>query len=104
MAMRVRPVFARARRIAVITASVPELVNVARSIPVSSQKSAAASPEWAERGPSSNPSRNCASIVSRRKSGSWPKRWTPMPMVTSTYSLPSTSQIREPFERARASG
>ncbi len=104
MTIFVRPVRARARRMAVMHASVPELVKVARSIPVSSQNRAATSPEMAARGPSSNPSSTCRAIVSRRKSGSWPKRCTPMPMVTSTYSLPSTSQRRDPRERWRARG
>ncbi len=99
-----RPVAARARRMAAELASVPELAKATRSRPVSSASSSAASPVSMVRGPSWMPRERCSRTASVTKSGSWPKRRTPKPIVMSTYWLPSTSWSRAPLARRPAIG
>ncbi len=91
-----RPVAARASRIAAELASVPELANATRSMPVISASSSAASPVSALRGPNCTPRDRCSRTASRTNGGSWPNISTPKPMVMSVYRLPSTSVIDTP--------
>ncbi len=93
-----RPVTVRARRIAAITASDPVLQKVTRSMPVNSLIRRATSPAIGDCGPISTPLRSCSVTASVTNAGECPKRFRPNPMSMSTYSLPSTSEMREPDE------
>jgi hypothetical protein len=75
--MALRPVTVRATRIAAMTASDPVLQKVTRSLPVISEKSAAAGPANADWGPMAKPLRNCSSTASKTKGAAWPKKVWP---------------------------
>ena len=95
-----RSVTVRATRIAVSTASPPDVVKASRSLPVIVHVISATAPSRSLWTPTAKPRSSCALTAATTKSGECPNRLVPNPLAVSMYSLPSTSQIREPLERS----
>ena len=85
---------------AVSTASPPEVVKASRSFAVIAHAISLTSPRRSLWTPTAKPRPSCSRTASTTKSGEWPNRFVPKPSAVSMYSLPSTSQIRDPLERS----
>ena len=103
--MRDLPVCARASRTAVMTASVPELVKRTRSTGPTRRTISSARRTSSVQGAPNDADEAAAALIAATTEGwAWPRIIGPQAPTRSTYSLPSTSQIRDPRARATYRG
>ena len=99
-----RPVAARATRIALIVASVPELAKRTASQPKRSQSTSAKRTVGSVGAAKWVPVRAARSIASATFGCAWPTTMQPKPLWKSRYSLPSTSTTPLPCPSRRYTG
>ena len=87
---------ARARWIASIVDSVPELVKRHCGMPKRRRSSWATTIEPSVGAAKCDPRAACSETALTTAGLAWPTHMTPKPLWKSTYSLPSTSHTREP--------
>ena len=94
--------YPRAIRMAPMVASVPLFAKRIVSAHGTASDTMSARREWYSVSPlQMTPTSSACRMAARMAGWSWPRKLAPLPVKKSMYSLPSTSQNRDPLPRAR---